>query len=366
MQPARFPAIALIGAWTACTAADFSAARAQTPEEAPSASRSAERADREGRAEAGRSAGDSDADAGLWPSPKLTRLMLTRWADDISEQYDLDADQRTEVREMVIDRWGSFLEEHRATIRPLLNEYLELRMEIEPPPKEKVQDWAKRAMPVFEQFREQISEGSGDFRKVLTPMQRVKFEVDALQFNVGLTFAEKQLRDYASGEFKPEDFWIPHGERFRRERSERRREEREEFAEAVQKAQAETPPPDQIELELARWDEYVATFIREHQLDEGQRTTVLSILSELKRRALDHRDRRKDEIVELERRIAAGSDSEPEREELKRRLVELYGPIDALFAELQERLRAVLTAEQRAKEQEAKAAPASESLPPPG
>lgn len=286
---------------------------------------------------------------GLWPSPKLMRLMLARWAEDISEQYDLDDEQRGQVRKMVTRRWEKFLEENRETIRPLMNEFLELRMELEPPPKEKVQDWAKRAQPMFEEFRKQIDEGTSEFREVLRPMQRVKFEVDAIQFGVGMSFVEKQLRDYQSGEFEPEEFWLPHGERFRRERGERRRKDREEFAQAVQEAQSEAKSPDQIELELTRWEEYVAAFIQAHGLDEGQRTTVLSVLNELRGRAKDHRDRRREEIDDLERRIADGSPGESERQELKDRLVELYGPIDEMFRELQRRTDAVLTAEQRAK-----------------
>jgi hypothetical protein len=272
---------------------------------------------------------------------------------------------------MIVDRWGKFLDENRETLRPLMNEFLELRMELEPPPKEKVQDWAKRAQPVFEQFRRQIDEGTSDFREVLTPIQRIKFEVDALQFGVGMRFVEKRLLDYRSGEFEADEFWLPHGERYRRERGERRRQNREEFAQAVRQTQAEAGTADQIELELTRWEEYVAAFIRTHELDEGQRTTVLSVLNELRGRAREHRDRRREEIDDLERRIAEGSPSEGEKQELKGRLLEVYGPIDELFAELQRRTGAVLTAEQRAKAAVAPkdAAPASldrpaEGMPP--
>jgi hypothetical protein len=74
---------------------------------------------------------------------------------------------------------------------------------------------------------------------------------------------------------------------------------------------------------------------------------VLSVLSELKERALSHRDRHRDEIAKLEARIASFGGSEEELPELKGQLTELYGPIDDMFKELKLRIESVLTAEQR-------------------
>ena len=83
-------------------------------------------------------------------------------------------------------------------------------------------------------------------------------------------------------------------------------------------------------------------------LNEGQRTTAVSCLSELKQRAIAHRDRRREDIARLEFRIEHNAASDAPLDELKKQLSELYGPIDDMFKELQTRLELLPTAEQRA------------------
>ena len=138
---------------------------------------------------------------GLWPSPKLLNLMLLRWAEEACEEYDLDGDQRTKVREATVKRFETFLTENRSQIQPLANEFIEMRMTLEPPSKERVQAWADRALPVFEKSRAKIRESNDEFRKVLRPMQRAKFEVDALQMGAGMAIAEQKLKEWKGGEF---------------------------------------------------------------------------------------------------------------------------------------------------------------------
>ena len=283
---------------------------------------------------------------GLWPSAKLMHSMLVRWADDASARYELDDAQRAKVREAVVQRWTGFLNENRATLQPLANEFFELRMSPEPPPKEAVQAWAKRAAPVLAQFREQINEGTEEFGRVLNPLQRAKFELENLQVGVGLRVAEQKLKNWQEGNFEPREFWIPPRAERRRQREERRRAAAGGEAVKPEAAPVET---DQVVLELQAWDKYVEEFVRIYDLDEAQRTTARSCLTELKRRALDHRDRRREEIARLEERIQNNRGTDEELAEIKKQLLELYGPIDDLFKELKRRIETIPTTEQRAR-----------------
>ncbi len=292
---------------------------------------------------------------GLWPSQKLLNLMLLRWAEETCEKYDLDDDQRTKVREAAVKRFESFFTENRSQIQPLANEFIEMRMNIEPPSKERVQAWADRALPLFEKTREQIRESNDEFRKVLRPIQRAKFEVDALQLGAGMAIAEQKLKDWKTGEFEKTDFWEPLTAERRNRREERRRSAQERNAEAEQP----TEPVDQIVAELDRWEKYVVDFMTMFNLNEGQRTTALSCLSELKERALAHRDRRREEIARLEYRIEHNTAGEASLDELKMQLSELYGPVDDMFRELQSRLEKLPTDQQRAA-----AKPPESSAPP--
>jgi len=284
---------------------------------------------------------------GLWPSQKLMNLMLTRWADAISRQHKLDDEQRAKIREAVTKRWGAFLNENRSTIQPLVNEFIEMRMGLEPPAKEHVQAWAGKAMPVFEQFREQIKQETAEFREILNPLQRAKFELEALQFGVGMQVAQQKLIQWEMGEFQEHEVWQPTNPEQRPRRAERRRRRMEQASKTTQPA-PESKETDQIALELTAWEQYVKEFIRIYKLDEGQRSAVLSVLSELKERAVAHRDRRRNDIAKLEHRIEVFTGSKEQLGDLKKQLTELYGPIDDMFQELKRRIELIPTARQLA------------------
>lgn len=288
---------------------------------------------------------DAAPPEGLWPSPKLLNLMLLRWAEEACEEYDLDGEQRAKVREATVKRFETFLTENRSQIQPLANEFIEMRMTLEPPSKERVQAWSDRALPVFEKSRDQIRESNEEFRKVLRHEQRAKFEIDALQMSAGMAITEQKLKEWKNGEFDKDVFWEP----LPAERRQRREERRRRRAEGEQRTEAASPktPVDQIVAELDRWEKYVADFVQMFNLDEGQRTTALSCLSELKERAIAHRDRRHEDIARLEYRIEHNAAAAP-LDNLQKQLSELYGPIDDMFKELRTRLDQIPTARQRA------------------
>jgi len=275
---------------------------------------------------------------GLWPSPKLMDLMLARWGEDISQQFQLDDDQRTKVKEGVKNRWSGFLTEHRSEIQPIINEFIEMRMELTPPSKDRVKEWADRAMPVFDMFRSQLSGGEAEFREILNPLQRAKFEVEALKFGAGLKMAEHKLKKWRDGDFEADDFWEPTRTERRKRRMERETKEKP----------AEPAPEDQIAIELKAWDKFAEEFIGKYQLDEGQKAAATSCLSELKERALAHRDARREDIAKLEGRIKNHAGAPEDLAAIKKQLADLYGPIDEMFQELKRRLEQIPTASQRA------------------
>lgn len=291
------------------------------------------------------SPGDATPAEGLWPSPNLLNLMLLRWAEEACEEYDLDGEQRAKVREATVKRFEGFLTDNRSQIQPLANEFIEMRMSLEPPSKERIQAWADRALPVFEKSRDQIRESNDEFRKVLRPIQRAKFEVDALQMNAGMAIAEQKLKAWKKGEVDKDVFWEPLPADRRQRREERRRRAEEKKGTEVEPPRA---PVDQIVVELDRWEKYVADFVQMFSLDEGQRITALSCLSELKERAIAHRDRRSEDIARLEFRIEHNTAADGPLDDFKKQLSELYGPIDDMFKELQTRLENLPTAQQRA------------------
>lgn len=313
--------------------------------------------------------------AGLWPSQKLLGLMLSRWGDEAAARYELDDRQKQHVQEELVERWSEFLEEQRPVLQPLANEFLEMRMGMEPPPSDQVKEWSARALPALQKVREELRETQAEFREVLTPSQRARFEIDALKTGAGLQLAESKLRRWSEGEVEPEDMWEP-TPAVRRERRKARDAAKERQEDADDKdsevddsvvssdgghaapAEGQTQerrgkPVDQIALELSAWEKFVADFIARHDLNEGQRTAALSCLKELSERAAAHRDRHRVEIEALEMQIESPEPAAEKLEEIRTKLHELYGPVDAMFAELKSRLEAIPTAEQRSRAAEA-------------
>lgn len=279
---------------------------------------------------------------GFWPSERQMELLMLRWVDEGTSQYELDEHQLKQMREGVLERWPEFFAENRAQIQPVLNEWIEMRLEMEPPTSERVQAWSEKAEPIFEGFVTEFEEGAREFRAVLKPMQRAKFELEMLQFGVGMQVARAKLKQWKEGKYEEQEFWDP-------PRAERRRRRAARQVQQSEGTEAKAVREDQVAHELERWDRYVAEFIDAYALDESQQSTANSLLNELKERAIAHRDRNRDRIIKLEERIAAGREGEEEAAEIKRLLVELYGPIDDMFTELKTRLDALPTTDQRAR-----------------
>lgn len=298
---------------------------------------------------------------GLWPSEKLTNLLLQRWADEIGHRYDISETERASLSDAVVKRWAPFLAENRAKIQPLVNEFIEMRLDLQPPSKEHVREWAERALPVLDKFREQISEAADDVRGFLGPLQRAKLEVDAAGFGLGMKLAGQKLHELQEGTLDPDAyraFWQPTAAERSKRREERSRRQDEEAtnpagpnpagAKVADANRAGEKAIDPILGELKRWEKFVNDFVQAYKLNDGQRSAALSCLSELKQRAIAHRTNRRADIEKLEVQIQAFAGSEEDLAILKKHLTELYGPIDDMFKELQDRVEKLPTAEQRA------------------
>ena len=282
---------------------------------------------------------------GFWPSDRMLKIMLTRWVEESCADYEMDEDQKAKVRDPLIEQWRDFLTQNRNAIQPLANEFIEMRLDLSPPDKEKVKKWAEQAGPLFDRAREQVGKSHDSFREVLRPAQRLEFEADAFQMNIGMQIVEGKLSQWKQGEFDKGDLWdgIP-VEREERRKVRRRRMSEQQAVRAELAARSQT---DQVAIEMDAWEKYVANFVARFAFDEGQRDAASSFLHELKTRALDHRDRHHEEIDRMERAIRDSKGTPDELAEIKRQLLTLYGPIDDMFKELKERLDKLPTKAQR-------------------
>ncbi|MCP4249107.1 MAG: hypothetical protein GY778_18850 [bacterium] len=271
---------------------------------------------------------------GLWPSERMIELMIKRWAAEASTEYELTDKQHSQVEARMLDRWPRFMRENRSAVQPLVNEYIEAHLGLEPPAPEQVQDWAERALPVFDAFREQIDAGMAEVEELLTPDQRQRYGAQKIRTGSQFDAFRQRITQWKSGQYNPNEWWEPPAGRSAARRGG-----------ASDGKQAPPEPPDQISTELDAWERFVADFVSQHRFNPGQKTAAESILKEQKDKAIAHRQRHRDEIVKLERRLAKGQPDAAD--EVSEDLQRLYGPIDELFQELERRLRLIPTESQR-------------------
>lgn len=276
---------------------------------------------------------------GFWPSRNMIRLVIGRFVDEERQRYELTDEQVEQWRDAATKRWTAYADKNRANLQPLINEFIEMRMEMEPPSTERIQAWATRADKALGSIRTEMTKNIDEVREILDPLQQAKLETNLLKFNAGLEIAQTKLQQWQRGEYNEREFWDPPASQRRK-----RREDREAQRLAAEEAE---PQEDQILTELDAWDEYVRSFIALYQLDEGQRMTANTSLKEIKERAVKHRDRYKDQIDRLEEMIESNDGDKERLTVIEAKLVELYGPIDEMFDELKNLLGRIPTQQQQ-------------------
>lgn len=287
---------------------------------------------------------------GLWPTRTLVRSLVRRWALDMAETYDLSREQHEQLESRMLDRWPAFLDENRSKLQPLVNEYLELRMGVEPPTSDQVAGWAARAIPALDQIRAEIEEAQRDTVDLLDANQRQQFEVQRGKLVGGMAVAEGVLRQWSVGSFRINDVWDePKGAKRYAEVDPGEEAPADELDRNGAADPEESPYPARLAEELHEWEVYVAAFCDRYEFDRSQRNAAESILREMLARAADHARLNRERILAMER--AFEDPASRDLDEFDKEFEEVYGPIDELFRELDERIHRLPTEGQNRKVQ---------------
>ncbi len=286
--------------------------------------------------------GAHDAPASFWPTDAMIETLLRRWSGAAAEVYALSPGQHQQLEAQLLDRWPKFLRENRSEWQPLLNEYLEARIAGQPPSSEMMRAWAHGGLPQLDKLRRFVEEGNDQFAALLDTRQQALFATDRSRLTRELEVFQTRLQTWERGEFRVQEWQdltrpAPTG--------------RGTPATSSQPT-TEPQPADEFEAEMAAWDEHVRDFIVRYELDEGQRKTAESILGEMQARARDHYHYHRVRIAAMEELIRYPKLQTTEAE-IRSELVQLYGPIDDMFAELERRLALIPTEAQKRQAREA-------------
>lgn len=257
------------------------------------------------------------------------QLMIDRSVKAATKRYNLTPDQEKLARQMTTERVGIFLDRHERDLRDLVREAIQARFASQPPSPEKVQAWARRVGPLFEEARKEILQGNQEFRNALTDEQKKAFDTDqqVLQRQFGQT--EQMLTRWKDGGFDASRDWTHSRQR---------------------------PEPRPIRPELDRFQRYARRFIEDYKLDAGQTTQVMAIVTESRKRAEEYWYSRKADIEVTRQRVQELSRDPNARQQYQaasKQLSELNRPVDDLYEEMKARLDQIPgEAQRQARDQE--------------
>src|SRR5690606_15105974 len=108
-------------------------------------------------------------------------------------------------QELLKERIPSWLKANRAEIQTLINQFYEAQLHDEPPSVEAVAQWAQRALPLFNEFTDEVLVGiTDDMRNYMTDEQTDKLDVELAAFETGVTLVTNKLSVWAGGGYDPE------------------------------------------------------------------------------------------------------------------------------------------------------------------
>lgn len=271
---------------------------------------------------------------GFWPTQKMMERMIDRLTDGIADNFDFDDSQLELTREVFKARFPEFLNENRAEIQTLLNQYFEALLNDEPPAIEEVAEWAGRVQPLMTGFGEVCDEVADSMREYLNDDQAVLLDAQYVAFQAGMKMAQNKLAVWADGGYDPETEWI-HRDTRRESRAER------EAAEREADEAAGTPPPPKDE-----WTIYTEQFIARYELNDEQKQKAFTFLQR-QQEARDRYLRRSADEMARVTKLLTEAETEEERAASLEAYQRLNAPVDQLFEQLKDRLETLPTRAQR-------------------
>ena len=276
---------------------------------------------------------------GFWPTKTMLDRFIDRLTADMADEYNFNDEQLQLTRDLWKARFPEFLNENRAEIQTLLNQYFEALLDDGPPSVEAVAEWAGRIQPLLAEFGELGTEITEGMREYLNDEQTVMLDAQSTAFNTGLHMVQNKMSVWANGGYDPETEWINQGSNRRS-----RKPEGADVAEtevAVEQAQPATKP-----LPKDEWTIFTEQFVKRYELNDEQKQKAFLIL----RRQQEARDRylrRKATEMAHVTKLLTEAETDEARAAALDAFNRLNAPVDRIFDQLKERLDTLPTRAQR-------------------
>ncbi len=307
--------------------------------------------------------------AGFWPTEVMIDLFIDRATDEMARVYGFDDEQLDMTRAVVKERFPAWMQENRADLQQLGNEWIESLLAGEPPNAAQVADWAQRALPYVDQVRGLVEDTADDMRLYLTDEQQVILDGEMAAMNVAMGYMEDRMQVWSEGGFDWRTEW-PRSEEYRQQEkvrvaavNEQADEARDDamgraaenitmagdaemIAEPERRREQPVPTARRVAQPEDEWARYVAAFIKRYNLNEGQRNSAMRLLKTAQEQRDMHLARALPKIERIQRQLAQATSAD-ERARLQSCYETLKRPVEKRFQQLKDKLDAIPTRKQR-------------------
>jgi hypothetical protein len=305
--------------------------------------------------------------AGFWPTQRMVESAIERITEELGKVYSLDEDQMLNTQDLLKQRFPRWMEENRAQLQTLGNQWVEAMISSEPPTPEQVADWAARCQPLLQEFSVLADETSADMRMYMTDEQQVLLDGQLAAMHVGINYMQQRMETWKAGGYDWKSEW-PRSEEFKRQEPERRKRLEQEserqklIAMGIDPGTAPpggggaappgqekppTPPKPTGNATKDDWTVYVENFIKRYQLDEGQQNNARKYLRDGQELRDKHLTRKLTEIRTLEEKQKSATTDE-EKEKVRVAFERINRPVEQMFEQLKIKLDKLPTRKQRA------------------
>ena len=264
--------------------------------------------------------------------------IMERAVQNIALRYNLNEGQKQLTGELMRTEVNKFLLEHEDEVWPVIRDLLASQLNGPPGDVEQVKRIGKVAKPLSDLAEEAIFRANKEWRKILTDDQKRVHDFDMAEMKKTFDKMDENFDAWAEG--KPKDADIIPKQDLRHQPSRPTRP-------------AEKSPRDYQSIDVVwgidtLFDTFVEEFIKDCRLDESQIETARSILKEFKAKANDIKNAKKHESAKLDadQKKALDAHDRAKLKEIETARKALLRPVYDLFAQMEERLKGLLTSVQ--------------------
>lgn len=246
---------------------------------------------------------------------------------NIGRRYNLNNDQLEKTGLIMKTRVNDFLKEHEVEVWPAIRGLLANRT---PPENEAdLKRLGASARRLAKIAHRAVKDGNAEWRKILTAEQKKTHDYDLAELDKTFAKMDQNFGAWENGQPTEDTVFPPRP--------------RPTGSPAAGPSTPSRPPEglpsgEKNPFELSVFDTFVERFIKEYELDKAQIEIALSILKETKAKAGDVMAK-----ITAQRSMAIAEDDPKKRRAADAEWKKLIEPVYQLFAEMNGRLRGLLT-----------------------